>query len=104
MSIFTQYDFSSFEGSTIPVQANSMIGFSLDEKDFMRSASTVTPQNFSLQFNTGSTNGPIKLELGKTFMYETDDFIKDSGTIIVPNNPPKSLKINITTFQEGGNN
>ncbi len=107
MSIFKQYDFASYSNSTISVQANSIIGFSLDEKDFMSNASiasTVLPQNFSIQFTKENSTVPIKIELGKTFMYETDDFIKDSGVLIIPENPPKSLKINIITFQEGGSN
>ena len=105
MSIFTQYDFSSSPSTTssVRVPLNSIIGFSIDEDDFMSYASTVSPQNYSINFLKNGSSIPLKIELGKTHMYETDDFINDEGDLIIAANPPKSLKINIITFTEGGN-
>ena len=81
------------------------IGFSLDEDDFMKQANPETPNNFYIEIvslnSLGEESSSQRIELGRTYIYETDDILSPSDKIAssfrikFPKGAPKSFKLDV---------
>ena len=90
----------------IQINGNCYIGVSISEDDYMKFGSVyrdgqyIKEKNFSMEITCqNNTRKKYKIELGRTFMYETQGSLNGNITITFPDGAPSSVTVNIIGAQ-----
>ena len=95
-----QYQGPLNPGSTISLTGNCVIGISLNEDDYMSTrGSTEQERNNKVDFNFLINSVPQTFQIGRTFIYQTEQAAKVTS-ISFPQGAPASLLIDVIYANE----
>lgn len=96
INVFKQYKAPFPVGSDIPIAFNGnnintqiKIGFTIDEKDYMRTSNPQQNKAFSFILDGE------EIQMGRTFIYEPGDKLSSGSTIRFTTSPPPSFTIDV---------